>query len=641
MKTFFRQAAIAAALAVAAAFSGLSAASAADPGATAVSMLKYDIGARPLALGGAFAAMQGGIYGMRYNPAGLALSGGAPEASLMLQQGIMDTKMQFIGGALPLPFAGFSGQGHASAGASLLYSSNGDMGWYQTDPLTGGVLHNGDNISAGSDMVLSFGYAEKFSSEPLRFNPRSASLGTLESYMGAAVKIISSKLPDLDGSMSGASALAVDLGYLAEVPEWNARGGFSLLNLGGGVKYKEVSSPLPFALRAGGAYTYAGFMRGVTGSLDVIRYMTEQLTRVRVGMELPVDRYAALRFGYRFLEDSGGFTMGIGAHFANISCNFGMAFNGDLGNTTQFDFNYRFGGQDAKTAPDRAGSLSSGIDLTLPRPGEKKNRAGSSGGELFLEMNEIGAPPPPAAKPKPAPAKPVTAPNGVEEKLHMDDIRGKWKATAKEQSSIKTPDSAAAVSAPAPLPAPAGETNISSGDSGEEDDARSNAAQKWEKIITSGDDGFAYGADDPSRKMWKKVLKEQREMGEPETQSGEEDPYADLSKDEIARAKWQKIIDSRAAETKAAVRVSYPIGKAGARAKRRAEKPDVVLIKSDTKKRAASAIDSGKAAGAPAKPKTDAGIPSAAVKPAADAPKPAAKKIKVSYEDLGESVIIN
>ena len=95
---------------------------------------------------------------------------------------------------------------------------------------------------------------------------------------------------------------------------------------------------------------------------------------------------------------------------------------------------------------------------------------------------------------------------------------------------------------------------------GEETDSQDDGDKKWgnalNEVHMKGEP--AADTDAPLQKEWKKALKEQQNMGDPtkarETDA-EDEAYADLSKDEITRAKWKKLLKQRAAERKSAVKV--------------------------------------------------------------------------------------
>jgi len=360
-------------------------ASAGGAGTTGAALLKLDLGAKELGMAGAATALSGDVYSLRYNPAGLALAS-EMEGTALLHNGVEDTAMEFVGGATPLDYAGLSGEGTSAAGFSFLFSQNGDIDWYQADS-DGNALHAGDSRSAGSDFVLSLGYAEKVASGSFMPLPRQEI--DANHYLGASVKVISSRLPDTDGSYASAGAVAFDGGYLLSLPDVGASFGAALLNVGTPLKYVSQREPLPVTARLG--FAYKGFhlpKNEITVSLDGLRYLKEEENRLRLGLEFSLQKYAALRFGYKFLEDAGGLTAGIGMKWNTLTLDFGIAFDGELGSVYQLGLKCKFGKTPA-AAPGRKSKKGVLLDVNETRPakrsGQKKQPAPkTSGGAVLL-----------------------------------------------------------------------------------------------------------------------------------------------------------------------------------------------------------------------------------------------------------------
>jgi hypothetical protein len=386
-------------------------ATASEPGVTSVSMLKYDVGGQALSMAGAMTASADDVYAMYYNPAGLALLR-SPELSGMFQSGIMDTRMGFFGGALPLAVPGITGNGEATLGVGLLYSDNGMLDWYATNS-DGSMAQNGTGVNAGGDTVLNLTYAEKIgtSQETLGRHYDRTTL-TLDQYIGASGKFISSKLPDTNASMVSATAFAGDLGYRVDAREWNTSLGLSVMNLGTKITYKDVANDLPLSMRGGLAWHYI-FDSGKTLGLssDVLYYEKEQATSVLLGTDFALDKFASLRAGYKLLADSGGLTAGLGMRLDNVAMDFGFAFNNEIGNTCQFDLRYRFGrDKDYVYKPKRDARIvdidAQSADETTPAPQPKavkkaKSRADTSGNEYYQDEGDSDSSaktPPPAKK---------------------------------------------------------------------------------------------------------------------------------------------------------------------------------------------------------------------------------------------------
>ncbi|MFA5162611.1 MAG: PorV/PorQ family protein [Elusimicrobiales bacterium] len=342
-----------------------------QPGTTSVYMLKNDIGGRAIAMGGAMTALSDDIFGMRYNPAGIAVLD-IPQFSAMTSGGVMDTGMNLAGAVLPITAFGIERPGEA--GISVISSSNGGMDWYSTD-IAGNAAVKGTPISAGGDTVVSLGYSERLKPSDLSFSIGKRKFRSVaERYMGAAVKLVHSRLPDtMGGSVSG-NAYALDAGWLAHLTDWNMSVGFSLLNLGTNMTYISEANPLPSTLRAGAAYTYErsseARMSGFTASLDISHYIKEQQAHLLAGLEVPFEKVVIFRVGYRFFDDTGGITFGGGIRHKRISCDIGLAFNELLGNAYQLSATYRLGDV-AEAKPVRTEQKAKrGVMITLDKDEE-------------------------------------------------------------------------------------------------------------------------------------------------------------------------------------------------------------------------------------------------------------------------------
>ncbi|MDD4004899.1 MAG: PorV/PorQ family protein, partial [Elusimicrobiaceae bacterium] len=303
-------------------------------------VLKLDIGARPMGLGGSYVAVADDIYGLSYNPAGLA-SIKTMEIGGTFFRGVSDTRLQYYALAFPLPFYGISGTSQPRLAFGLLFSQNGTIGWNQLAS-DGSILRTGESRNAGGDFVLTASYSEKVYESTLFLSRLSKT--TVEHSVGLSAKMISSRLPNTDGTDAKASALSADAGYLANLKDYNTTLGVSVTNASGELTYLEDSATLPLILRGGASYRKVDELdRGVMFTADYLRYYQEEANRLRVGMELLFEKYGALRVGYRFLEDDGsGFTAGAGATMAGASFDFGFALGGDLDTRFQFGLTYKF-----------------------------------------------------------------------------------------------------------------------------------------------------------------------------------------------------------------------------------------------------------------------------------------------------------
>lgn len=312
------------------------AASAAEQTATtALPILQVPMGARATGMGGAFTAVATDVTALWYNPAGLARLN-AQELSLGLIAGAGESDIQNFGWAGPLPLSGISGNGYSSFGANLLIAQKGtiEVNTLRSD----GSLGSTSKQSAGGDLILSGGYAERAGTMGLELRDGSY---TLDHYIGAGGKLARSSIVG-----HTATTFAGDLGYLLHVPEMGWSFGASALNAGGKLRYVDDADPLPLIFRGGTAWQggAAGGHNLLVG-LDGDYVLQEKTWHVNAGMEYFLQRMYGARLGYQFHRDDGGLTIGLGLRWkGRWLIDYGWALGGDLGATHRFTFTYRFGG---------------------------------------------------------------------------------------------------------------------------------------------------------------------------------------------------------------------------------------------------------------------------------------------------------
>lgn len=320
---------------VAALFAGAGAARAADPGITALPILQVPMGARAAGMGGAFTAVGTDVTALWYNPAGLARLN-AQELSLGLISGAGESDIQNFGWAGPLPLAGISGSGYSSFGSNLLIAQKGtiEVNTLKAD----GSLGSSSKQSAGGDLILSGGYAERAGT--MGWETRDASY-TLDHFVGVSGKLARSTIVGRT-----ASTFAGDLGYLLHIPELGWSFGASALNAGGKLRYIDEADPLPLVFRGGAAWQGGvPSVHNVLAAVDGDYVLQEKSWHVNAGLEYFWQRMYGGRIGYQFHRDDGGLTIGLGMRWkGRWLIDYGWALGGDLGATHRFTFTYRFGG---------------------------------------------------------------------------------------------------------------------------------------------------------------------------------------------------------------------------------------------------------------------------------------------------------
>jgi hypothetical protein len=304
-----------------------------NPGSTALSILRLPAGARPIGMGGAFTAMED-LYSMWYNPAGIA-SIRRVDVSGLLTKGLGDTSLQHLAVAAPMPFGFVTDEYPAVLGFGAMFASEGSIDVTTLDG--SGNAGPTSTLNAGRDMVLSATFAQHV------FDDVHHSDGKLylnEHLFGATVKYIRSTLVE----NYTAQSVAVDIGYMYKLPEYNLNLGASVLNLGSPVKYDTVGDPLPTSIRGGFGYKIPFPLADshVTFTGDIEHFTNEVETRKLIGVEYVHERFFSARGGWRFGDTLGGPTFGVGFHASGIEVDYGFMVAGDLSSSHRISVTMSF-----------------------------------------------------------------------------------------------------------------------------------------------------------------------------------------------------------------------------------------------------------------------------------------------------------
>jgi len=313
-------------------------------GTTAAPFLSIEVGARAIAMGGAFAAVANDATALFWNPAGLAGLTGAGEVTLNHTDWLADISFDYAGAVLSLGRTG-------NIGLSFTSLTMGEME-VRTVTYPEGT---GEKFGA-SDFAIGASYARTLTD---RFS------------IGFTTKYINQKLWH-----ESASSFAIDIGTLFRTQFNGMTIGMSICNFGnkmqltgsdtqvpvdvapdkegnnskivGNMKTDKWSLPLIFrfgvAMNVINNYNYRW-----TVALDAM-HPNDNTEYLNVGTEYAIRNFVFLRAGYKnlFMKDSEeGLTAGAGLAYkllGNVSLNLDYAY-GDFGileNVQRFTFAIRF-----------------------------------------------------------------------------------------------------------------------------------------------------------------------------------------------------------------------------------------------------------------------------------------------------------
>lgn len=281
-----------------------------DPGSATAQFLKTGQGARPMGMGGAYAALAYDVNAVYWNPGGLG-EVQKPEILFMHNNNYVDISNQFLGFVYPMEQYG------GTLGLGVTYQ---DYGSFDRTLITGASTFTSNGSFDASDLAIAVGYGQRFG----------------EGYsLGGTLKYIRSKIESED-----ASAFAVDLGLMYRVPDQPLTLGLAIQNLGSKMKFISQSDKLPLNLKVGGAYE---FMPGLTLALDLNKPIDNNL-RLNAGIEYWPAEMFALRVGYDGLSDAGnGMTAGAGFRFQDLGLDYAWVDGGDLDDAHRISLNFVFG----------------------------------------------------------------------------------------------------------------------------------------------------------------------------------------------------------------------------------------------------------------------------------------------------------
>lgn len=275
--------------------------------------LELGLGGRAAAMGSAEVGWAEDVYGMNFNPAGIARLP-REEIGLMYHSPVSDMGYSFVGFAHPLRSFG------GTIGASFTYF---DLGTVPRTTVSSGFNNQSFGTATADDWSLALTFAR----------PAMRDLD-----YGITLKYVSETLDRYT-----ASAVLADLGarwHVRFVPGMDV--GLSVTNMGSSLKFVTQRERLPVTVRLGTGLRPASGRWGWTTDL---LWGDHQSVRLSSGGEywILANRFA-LRAGYDGRVDAGsGLTAGAGFRLADLSLDYAIAARGDMDWAHHVSLTYGFG----------------------------------------------------------------------------------------------------------------------------------------------------------------------------------------------------------------------------------------------------------------------------------------------------------
>ncbi len=266
---------------------------------TSGQLLKLGIGARPIAMGGAYCGVAGDSYAIYWNPGALGWLT-KPECSFMYNEYIEEIQYEYLGGVQPLEYV-----------HPLLVGVVG-----------GSVTYLGTEVNGYTEDIAPYHYTVNDTYVTIAYAYK------LKDYLsvGGAIKGIFS---NIDGNQ--AEAVGVDIGWLYETTNKGLTLGFSVLNMGSELTYIEEGFPLPATVKLGCAYKTC--RDKLLWAFDLNKSIDNE-TKFNSGIEYKIVKPFAVRMGYNSRVDEGsGITGGFGVNVTRFNFDFAYADYGAFENS--------------------------------------------------------------------------------------------------------------------------------------------------------------------------------------------------------------------------------------------------------------------------------------------------------------------
>jgi len=273
----------------------------AEDGSAGLAFLKLGVGARAIAMGDAYTAVDGDASSVYWNPAAI-IDVESVDITLMHTEWFQDIRYEYVGGVRSF--------GDYAIGAGI-------VGLYMND-LERRVEPTADPIGHFRyfDFAVTGSYARRL---------------TDHLDVGGSVKYLHETIADYS-----AKGVAVDLGGRYRIPGYDGlTAAVTVLNLGPRMKFIEEKFNLPVMYKVGAALDVP--VDALHGNLVIASdavIPADGSTKVHFGMEYEYAEMIALRFGYRTGWDNQNVSWGLGVKVRNFRIDYAMVpFYSELGDT--------------------------------------------------------------------------------------------------------------------------------------------------------------------------------------------------------------------------------------------------------------------------------------------------------------------
>lgn len=305
-------------------------ATAGDSGTAAATFLKFSPSPRGTGMGEAYTSVAEDAYSAWWNPAGLGSVEG-PELAATYNDSLEGVVHQYLSVAYPLRYGSTLGFNVTRLGVAPFQG-------YDAQGVKSGKVE-------ASDVAVGGAYGRVLIKDEIERPVLN---------VGAGLKVISEKLHDVS-----ANTAALDLGaiyyirpanyWMRNVPAQEFRVAMAVRNLGPGLKFDQISSPLPLSATLGGSWhSHPGGSASLILSLDQT-YSNDDKYYAALGVEYVAFQLLSLRGGYRTGVSIGsGLRVGVGFRLSFMDIDYSMSPYGELGAMHKVGVSMRLGAPVAK-----------------------------------------------------------------------------------------------------------------------------------------------------------------------------------------------------------------------------------------------------------------------------------------------------